>query len=91
MKRDNKRRPAFTRRALLLGTAQLAIFGAIGAKLYKLQVSEHGKYALLAKQNSISDGARPDHRPFWHHPGRQPAALAGFVRAGAGTGPADRA
>jgi penicillin-binding protein 2 len=55
MKRDSKRRPAFTRRALLLGTAQLAIFGAIGAKLYKLQVSEHGKYAMLAKQNSISE------------------------------------
>jgi penicillin-binding protein 2 len=55
MRRDSKRRPAFTRRALIVGAAQTAIFGAIAAKLYKLQVSEHGKYALLAKQNSISE------------------------------------
>jgi penicillin-binding protein 2 len=55
MRRENKDRSAFTRRALLIGTAQLGIFGAIGAKLYKLQVSEHGKYALLAQANSISE------------------------------------
>jgi penicillin-binding protein 2 len=55
MKRDNKRRPAFTRRALLIGASQTAIFGAIAAKLYKLQVSEHSKYAMLAAQNSISE------------------------------------
>jgi penicillin-binding protein 2 len=55
MKRDTKRRPAFTRRALLLGTAQLGVFGFIGSKLYNLQVSQHGKYAMLAQQNSISE------------------------------------
>jgi len=55
MKRGAKDRAAFTRRALLLGTAQLGIFGAIGAKLYNLQVSQHSKYALLAEQNSISE------------------------------------
>ena len=55
LKRDTQRRPAFTRRALLLGTAQAAVFGAITARLYKLQVSEHGKYALLAQENSISE------------------------------------
>jgi penicillin-binding protein 2 len=55
MKRENKARTAFNRRALLIGTAQLGIFGAIGAKLYKLQVSEHGKYAMLATENSISE------------------------------------
>jgi penicillin-binding protein 2 len=55
MKRENKARSAFTRRALLIGTAQLGIFGGIAAKLYKLQVSEHGKYAMLATQNSISE------------------------------------
>ncbi len=55
MKRDNQRRPAFTRRALLLGTAEAALFGAIASRLYRLQVSEHGKYALLAKENSISE------------------------------------
>ncbi len=55
MKRDTKRRPAFTRRAALVGIAQLGIFGAIGTRLYKLQVEEHGKYAMLAQQNSISE------------------------------------
>jgi penicillin-binding protein 2 len=55
MKRDTKRRPAFTRRAALVGLAQLGIFGAIGTRLYKLQVEEHGKYAMLAQQNSISE------------------------------------
>ena len=55
MKRENKDRSAFTRRALLIGTAQLAVFGAIGAKLYKLQVSQHSKYAMLAQANSISE------------------------------------
>ncbi len=55
MKRDAKRRPGFTRRALLLGTAEAAVFAGIAARLYKLQVSEHGKYALLAAQNSISE------------------------------------
>ncbi len=55
MKRGARERDAFTRRALCIGTAQFAIFGAIGAKLYNLQVSQHGKYALLAEQNSISE------------------------------------
>jgi penicillin-binding protein 2 len=55
VKRDTKRRPAFTRRAALLGVAQLGIFSAIGTRLYKLQVQEHGRYAMLAQQNSISE------------------------------------
>jgi penicillin-binding protein 2 len=55
MKRDNKDRAGFTRRALFIGASQLAIFGAIGTKLYRLQVDQHGKYATLAKENSISE------------------------------------
>jgi penicillin-binding protein 2 len=55
MRRDAKSRAAFTRRALLIGAAQGAIFGAITGRLYSLQVSQHGRYALLAKQNSISE------------------------------------
>jgi penicillin-binding protein 2 len=55
MRRENQDRSAFTRRALLIGTAQLGVFGAIGAKLYNLQVAQHGKYAMLAQQNSISE------------------------------------
>jgi penicillin-binding protein 2 len=55
MKRDNKGRPAFTRRALLIGTAQAGVFTFIGGRLYNLQVAQHGKYAMLAAQNSISE------------------------------------
>ncbi|MDR3521216.1 MAG: penicillin-binding protein 2 [Acidocella sp.] len=55
MKRDTKKQPGFTKRALLIGTAQAAIFGAIGTRLYKLQVDEHSKYQLLAQHNSISE------------------------------------
>ena len=55
MKRDNKGRPTFNRRAVLLGGVQVAVFGGIAARLYKLQVSEHGKYALMAQENSISE------------------------------------
>ena len=55
MKRETKDKAGFTRRALLIGTAQLGIFGAIGARLYNLQVAQHGKYATMAKANSISE------------------------------------
>ena len=55
MKRETREKAGFTRRALLIGTAQLGIFSAIGAKLYDLQVSQHGKYAMMAKANSISE------------------------------------
>jgi penicillin-binding protein 2 len=55
MRRAAKTRSAFTRRALLIGTAQGAIFGAIATRLYNLQVSQHSKYAMLAEQNSISE------------------------------------
>jgi penicillin-binding protein 2 len=55
MKRETKDKARFTRRAVLIGTAQLGIFSAIGARLYNLQVSQHGKYATMAKANSISE------------------------------------
>ncbi|MGE4481109.1 penicillin-binding protein 2 [Acidocella sp.] len=55
MRRQAKNRTSFSRRALLIGTGQAAIFAAITARLYHLQVSEHGKYELMAKQNSISE------------------------------------
>ncbi len=75
MKRAAKEKSAFTRRALLLGTAQLGIFGGIAARLYHLQVAQHGKYALLARQNSISERLVP--------PARGPIAdRAGVLLAG---------
>lgn len=55
MRRQAKNRTSFTRRALLIGTGQAAIFAAITSRLYHLQVSEHGKYAMMAQQNSISE------------------------------------
>lgn len=55
MKRESRQRPVFTRRVLLLGSAQLTAFGAISARLYRMQVVEHGRYATLARQNSVNE------------------------------------
>lgn len=55
MRRQAKSRTSFSRRTLLIGIGQSAVFAAITARLYHLQVSEHGKYALMARQNSISE------------------------------------
>ena len=54
VKKENKRTGVFTRRALLLGTAQIGIFGALAAKLYQVQVLEGERYATLAENNRIS-------------------------------------
>ena len=54
-RRVAKDRSSFTRRALLIGAAEAAVFGGIAVRLYDLQVTQHGKYALLARQNSISE------------------------------------
>ena len=55
MKRQAKNRTSFSRRAFLIGAGQAAVFAAITTRLYHLQIAEHGKYALKAKQNSISE------------------------------------
>ncbi len=54
MRRENKRTGVFTRRALLLGAAQIAAFGTLAARLYQVQVVEGAKYATLADTNRIS-------------------------------------
>jgi penicillin-binding protein 2 len=41
----------FTRRALVLGGAQLAFFGGLAARLHHLQVERGADYALLAEDN----------------------------------------
>jgi penicillin-binding protein 2 len=53
--RAAKDRSAFTRRAAIIGAGQALVFGAIGVRLYNLQITNHSKYALLARQNSISE------------------------------------
>jgi penicillin-binding protein 2 len=54
MKREATRAGVFTRRALLVGGAQIAALGALGAKLYQVQVVDGARYALLAETNRIS-------------------------------------
>ncbi len=54
MKRETKRTGVFTRRALLVGGAQLAAFGALGAKLYQVQIVQGARYSTLAETNRIS-------------------------------------
>jgi penicillin-binding protein 2 len=54
VKRDNKRASIFTRRALLVGGAQLAALGGLAAKLYQVQVVEGARYTTLAESNRIS-------------------------------------
>ncbi len=54
MKRETKRTGVFTRRALLIGGAQIAALGALGAKLYQVQVVEGARYATLAETNRVS-------------------------------------
>ena len=51
---ENKRTSIFTRRALLVGAAQLGTFGALAAKLYQVQMVEGGRYATMAESNRIS-------------------------------------
>ena len=56
MHRDADRMRVFTRRALILGAGQLALFGGLAGRLYYLQVVDADGYALLADENRI------DHR-----------------------------
>ncbi|OJW24416.1 MAG: penicillin-binding protein 2 [Rhodospirillales bacterium 69-11] len=54
MRRDTRRTNVFTRRALLLMGGQAAVLGALGAKLYQVQVVDGDRYATLAEENRIS-------------------------------------
>ncbi len=51
---EELRRSVFTRRALLLGAAQLGLFGFLGSRLYRLQMLEGERYATLAEENRVS-------------------------------------
>ncbi|MBU2090087.1 MAG: penicillin-binding protein 2, partial [Alphaproteobacteria bacterium] len=52
--RDQERQKVFTRRALLLGGAQLGMVGALLGRLYYLQVVEADRYRVLADDNRIN-------------------------------------
>jgi penicillin-binding protein 2 len=52
--RDNQRDKLFTRRALLLGSSQLALVGALVGRLYYLQVVEADRYVTLSDENRIN-------------------------------------
>ena len=54
MRREGKRNGVFTRRALLIGGAQLAGLGWLGSRLYQVQVEEGARYSTLAEANRIS-------------------------------------
>ncbi len=54
MLRDATRLRSFSRRALLLGAGQTAVFGVLAGRLYYLQVIAAEQYALLADENRIN-------------------------------------
>ena len=54
MKKESKKTGVFTRRALLVGGAQVGLLGALAAKLYQVQIVEGQRYATLAETNRIS-------------------------------------
>jgi penicillin-binding protein 2 len=62
MHREAERTRMFTRRALLVGGGQLALFGALGGRLYYLQVLDADRYALLADDNRINHRLLPPER-----------------------------
>jgi penicillin-binding protein 2 len=62
MHRDAERMRVFSRRALLLGAGQVALFGALGGRLYYLQAVDADGYALLADENRINHRLLPPER-----------------------------
>jgi penicillin-binding protein 2 len=53
-KGDGERAGLFTRRALLLGGAQLTLMSALAGRLYQLQVLESERFSTLAEENRVN-------------------------------------
>lgn len=53
-KDDVSRERLFTRRALLLGAGQAALFSALVGRIYYLQVLESGRFRTMAEENRVS-------------------------------------
>ena len=51
---DSDRSRVFTRRAFLIGGAQVGLFSLLASRLYYLQVMEGNKYLTLAEENRIN-------------------------------------
>ncbi len=51
---EHDRYRVFSRRAVIMGGAQLALFSALAARMYYLQVVESDRYATLAEDNRIN-------------------------------------
>jgi penicillin-binding protein 2 len=54
MQQEADRARSFSRRALFVGGAQVAFFGALTARLYHLQVQRSAEYTLLAEDNRVN-------------------------------------
>jgi penicillin-binding protein 2 len=54
MKKEIMRSGVFTRRALLVAGGEIAVFGLLGARLYKMQVVDGANYTAMARGNSVS-------------------------------------
>jgi penicillin-binding protein 2 len=54
MRGDSERGRLFSRRAVLIGGAQVGLFSLLAARLYYLQVIEGEKYRTLAEENRIN-------------------------------------
>jgi penicillin-binding protein 2 len=54
MPRDTQKQKSLTRRAAVLGGAQVLLTGALAARLYQLQVFDRDRYRLMADENRIN-------------------------------------
>ncbi len=54
MRRENNRTSLLTRRAILLGGAQVALLATLAGRMYYLQVMQADRYAMLADENRIN-------------------------------------
>lgn len=54
IRRDNKQSQVFSRRVLAMMGVQTAILGALGVRLWSMQILEGERYAVLAEGNRIS-------------------------------------
>src|SRR5437764_1041951 len=53
-RKDKSRYAAFTRRTLMTGGAIGAVLGALGVRLYQLQILEGEQFRTRAEENSVS-------------------------------------